>query len=269
MTINTRPRAPLICNEYRGARIRSSLALLMFVSAGFLGSAIAAESQLGEYQETATVTEIAGEAWARNFTGMIDADAEIEWSVNVPENYKPDSPAGVVVYISPSNSGAMPWRWKSVMEENNLIWIAANQSGNKVNPRLRVSYSLLAPVFIDKYYNIDVNRIYVAGLSGGGRVASIVAPEYSALFRGAIYICGVNRMRKEFSASLAASDAHRFVFLTGENDFNRKETKNVYSAYRRAGVENSLYLEIRKMGHENPDARGFAKAIAYLDDRER
>jgi predicted peptidase len=237
------------------------LATCMFV----IHPATADESQLGAYNESASVIEIAGEDFARNFASVISADSRIDWEVYVPDTYDSDVPAGVIVYISPSNSGKIPQQWQSVIEAQNLIWVSANKSGNRINPRLRITYSLLAPAFIDKNYEIDSNRIYIAGLSGGGRVASIVAPEYPTLFRGAIYICGVNDLDRKSREQRDRIRSSRFVFLTGSDDFNQRETKRVHKAYRRAGIEDSYYLEVLGMGHENPDAERFAEAIAYLD----
>ena len=59
--------------------------------------------------------------------------------------------------------------------------------------------------------------------------------------------------------------ANRYVFVTGSEDFNRRETRKVFGAYRKAGVENIKLLDISHMSHSNPDALNFAAAIDYLD----
>jgi len=229
-------------------------------------AAFAAEVKVGEFQAKATVVNIAGKEWAGKFENMIAPETEIEWDIIIPKNYKADTPPGVLVYISPGKSGQIPRKWKLVLEEQNLIWIAANRSGNRVDPRLRVAYAILGPVFLREKYQIDFERVYVAGLSGGGRVASIVAPEYASLFKGAIYICGANLWEGKTPEKLEIAKSNRFVFLTGDQDFNRRDTKRVFNSYGNIGLENALYLQIRGMGHENPDARGLAKAINYLDN---
>ncbi|MGI9203377.1 MAG: hypothetical protein ACR2Q3_05180 [Woeseiaceae bacterium] len=240
-------------------------AIFMTICVGIMQSGATTAQQLGAFQESATVIEIGGEGFARNFESVVSSDSPIEWSVFVPDSYNPDLPAGVLVYISPSNSGRIPEHWQAVLREKNLIWVAANKSGNSINPRVRIAYSLLAPAFIDKYYEIDTSRIFIAGLSGGGRVASMVAPGYPTLFRGAVYICGANKLGLQTQEQLGKIRTGRFVFLTGSEDFNRSETKRAHKRYVRAKIENSLYLEIPGMGHENPDAARFAEAIAYLD----
>ena len=242
-------------------------ALLLTTTLLASASAAGADARVGSYRESSTVVEVAGEEWAANFSSYVDADQKVTWSVVVPESYDPEKPAGILVYISPGNSGRIVRDWVSVLEEQNLIWVSAGRSGNNIDPRKRIAYALLGPTLIAKNYRIDASRIYVAGLSGGGRVASIVAPSYPTLFKGAIYICGVNPVAEELADSLGALQSNRFVFVTGEHDFNRAETRKVHDEYLQLGMDNSHYLEFNRMGHENPDAEGIAEAIAFLDSR--
>jgi len=220
---------------------------------------------VGEFRASATVVEVAGAVWAKRFSSDIRSDQKIEWEVRIPKNYSAESLPGVMVYISPGKSGKVPRQWKQVLDKRNLIRIAANHSGNRIDPRLRISYAILAPIFLGKDYKFDRNRVYVSGLSGGGRVASIVAPQYGSLFKGAIYICGVNDMDGVSKTTKTLLKTNRFVFLTGDKDVSRSETKRRFNAYRRKGFDNSLYLQIRGMGHENPKAAGFERAVKFLD----
>jgi hypothetical protein len=114
-------------------------------------------------------------------------DEAIEWQVYVPETYDPEHPAGILTYISPTQKGSIPPQWKTLLDEQNLIWIGANNSGNKVRVQRRMAYALTAPAVINKSYQIDDARVYLAGFSGGGRVASMVAAEYPEIFKGAIF----------------------------------------------------------------------------------
>jgi len=151
------------------------------------------------------------------------------------------------------------------MSAKNLIWIGAQRSGNNVNVKLRISYALLATVLGKQQYSIDPARVYITGLSGGGRVASAIAPQYPQLFKGAIYNCGVNGWGEALPARIDEVRANRFVFVTGTEDFNRRETRQVYAAYKRAGVEATRLMDISHMGHSNPGPADFAQAIDFLD----
>lgn len=134
------------------------------------------------------------------------------------------------------------------MADTNMIWIAANRSGNSVSAQRRVTFALLATVLAKKNYNIDTERVYLSGFSGGGRIASEIAPAYPQLFNGAIYHCGVN-FWNEAPTNLELVRNNRFVFITGSEDFNRRETRRIFGAYQKAGVDKVTLIDVTHMGH--------------------
>ena len=220
----------------------------------------------GEVSLAATASELLGEEATVVFGRSLEPNDVNEWALYVPESYDPGSPAGLLVFISPTDSGRMPGRYRQVMDDNNLIWIGAHHSGNRVRFARRISLALLATAIADSNYRIDPSRVYVSGFSGGGRTASALAPEYAQLFTGAIYICGVNFWKGQEPERLDQVRDNRYVFLTGSKDFNRSETRRVHRAYRRANVENVMLLEVAGMDHRMPPPEDLAEAIAFLDE---
>jgi predicted esterase len=220
----------------------------------------------GEVSLAATAHEILGDEATALLGSALDPHEINEWAVYVPESYDPESPAGLLVFISPGDSGRMPGRYRQVLDDNNLIWIGANQSGNQVLVGRRISLALLATVIADSKYRIDASRVYVSGFSGGGRTASMLAPEYAQLFTGAIYICGADFWDRRKPKQLDRVRDNRYVFLTGSKDFNRSETRRVHRAYRRADVDNVMLLEVAGMDHRMPPPEDLAQAITFLDE---
>jgi predicted esterase len=220
----------------------------------------------GEVSLAATAHEILGDEATALLGSALDPHEINEWAVYVPESYDPESPAGLLVFISPGDSGRMPGRYRQVLDDNNLIWIGANQSGNQVLVGRRISLALLATVIADSKYRIDASRVYVSGFSGGGRTASMLAPEYAQLFTGAIYICGADFWDGRKPKQLDRVRDNRYVFLTGSKDFNRSETRRVHRAYRRADVDNVMLLEVAGMDHRMPPPEDLAQAITFLDE---
>ena len=220
----------------------------------------------GEVSVVARARDILGDDATAWFGSALDPDEVNEWALYVPESYDPESPAGLLVFISPGDSGRMPGRYRQVLDDNNLIWIGANQSGNRVRVGRRISLALLATVIADGKYRIDASRVYVSGFSGGGRTASMLAPEYAQLFTGAIYICGADFWDRRKPKQLDRVRDNRYVFLTGSKDFNRSETRRVHLAYRRADVDNIMLLEVAGMDHRMPPPEDLAQAITFLDE---
>lgn len=198
-----------------------------------------------------------------------------------------EKPYGLLVWVSPSEDGAPPANYLPVLDKHKLIWVGANKTGNEHKMDRRLGLALDAAMNIPKQHAIDPARIYVAGASGGGRVASMLAPNFPDVFNGGYYLVGCNYFRPlpspdnpevgwraTFNAPLrrnleASRKSLRVVMLTGETDENRLQTLATYkSGYTKDNFEHVTYLEVPKMGHTLPDAEWFEKGILALEGKE-
>ena len=223
--------------------------------------------QTGNFRLSSSMLQLAGENTARHAEKSVAPDELLTWEIYVPENYQPDNPPGLMVYISPTPSGEIPRDWETIMEDRNLIWVAANGSGNSVIVARRAIFAMIAPTLIQKYYKIDAKRVYLSGLSGGGKMASIVATDNAHLFKGAIYNCGVDFWQQDPPKRFEQIKQNHYVFVTGTLDQALEPTKKVYKQYRQAGVENIKLMVIHNMTHRNPNRFNFSEAIEFLDSR--
>lgn len=221
--------------------------------------------QEGLLEYSSTTKEIFGEEMSMLYQDAIGIDENITWEIQIPDNYNPENPPGIMVYVSPQNSINIPRGWLELVNDENLIWIAARDSGNKTYTTTRILYALAGLQYIQSNYSLDNNRVYVTGLSGGGRIASMIATQYPQFFKGAIYNCGVNFWNNINEEQLNHIKENRYVFVTGTDDFNLNDTKKVYAKYKKANVEKIDLMIIPRMGHTNPKRNRFAKAIRYLD----
>ncbi len=195
-------------------------------------------------------------------------DEVLSWEIVLPQGLEKGEAKGVLVYISPSDSGAMPPSWQEVIDKERLIWISANTSGNKRNKARRALLGLLGRHIASGYGPIDSSRSYISGFSGGGRVASMMMWEYPDSFEGAIFFSGVNKWKGNDENFLAKLKKKRLVFLTGSRDFNEKDTKTAFLKYQSKGVKSATYLSILGHGHSLPSVEWFARSIQYLDCRK-
>jgi hypothetical protein len=228
----------------------------------------AGDVQYGQFEVTYTAAELLDQETIESVSEFMDVNEDVVWSMYVPESYDPDIPAGLMVYISPSDSGWTPKGWRTVLDDENLIWISANASGNEVMVAKRMIYAVLAPQIAAAAYKIDTDRVYLSGFSGGGKVSGMVAIDFANLFRGAIYICGAENRIDEASELISQVKKNRYVFLTGSEDFNRDLTYKIHRRYETAGVPNIELIKVPRMSHSNPNTLYFRKAVNYLDQRE-
>ena len=227
----------------------------------------AAVVRTGEFEVIHALEELINAASTEMTNSIIAPDEPISWQVYVPESYSLERPAGLLVYVSPSPSGDIPSRWKSVLDDHNIIWISANNSGNRVLVSRRMLFATVGPTVVKRNYAVDDERTYISGLSGGGKTASMVAIDQADIFKGAIYNCGVEIWQADQPHLIEQVRMNHYVFVTGDFDQALESTKRVYRAYKKAGIENSKLIVVRNMGHQNPERHEFDKAIRYLDSR--
>lgn len=214
-----------------------------------------------------TAKQLLGEENAARFNKMLKPDETISWEVYIPNNDATETP-GVFVYVSPMNTGRIDSRWREVMDQQNLIYIAANNSGNKVLTSRRMVLALFAVRALGQHYAFDTSRINVSGFSGGGRVASRIATQYPDVFTGALYICGVDFWKKDKTPNVDRLLQNRFVFLTGTRDFNQRETRQIQKRYIKAGAQHTKLIIVPDMAHKHPDAIYLTEALQFLLDKD-
>ena len=190
---------------------------------------------------------------------------ELSWQVYVPKNYKSSKPAGVLVYINAGDGGKVPGKWKELMDKHNLIWIGADNSGNKFYNYWRVSMALEGLRRIKETYSINEERVYLSGFSGGGRISSLLAIGKPDIFKGGIYNCGCNAPPTNDEKSLKIARENYYVFITGTKDFNLNDTKGVAASYSKNKFDNTKLIIVDGLAHNIPDTKEMDQAIEYLN----
>lgn len=227
------------------------------------------------------------EPWTErfHFPGSLegwDYDLSTEtFSLYVPPEYDRGGESyGVVVWVSAREDGAIPEDLKRIFDQRKLIWIGANGAGNERHIFPRAGLALDAAYDIERAYHVDRDRIFVAGLSGGGRMAAMLAVDWSDVFAGGFPIIGVTtyqsiplesnpdltvtRYPTPDQRFLERARSHPFVIMTGSGDFNREECQLTAAAHQRDGFEDLHLIDIDGMEHEMPSPTNFALGLDLL-----
>lgn len=245
------------------------------------------------------------DVFVKRFGGTLDAVRKVDptggrydlaketFEVYVPGDYRARSqaevaaggasPWGLVVWVSPGSSGGPDDTGvEASLDRRHLLWVGANSASNVRPAWDRVDLALDAAANMARLYDLDPERIYVAGYSGGGRLASEIAMLYPEVFRGEISWFGCNYFRDvpipdrpgtHWSADFPAPPdlarlrrESRFVLVTGEVDFNRLQTGAYYRAMKKDGFRRVTYLQIPGASHYvGLGSEWFGKALDALD----
>jgi hypothetical protein len=204
-------------------------------------------------------------------------------NVYIPRNYSRDKePFGLLVWIAPQPGAALQPDWRRVLDERSIIFIEPHDVPNESHSVWRVFMALQTVKNAKREFNIDPDRVYIAGLSGGGRISSHAAAFFPDVFTGAFCMVGCNFYRDipaeeknhiypgfwpnpNQQALKAARGNSRFVLLTGSRDFNKPSTKAAYDAFKQESWKYVEYIEVPDMAHQFPGAEWFERGIAFLD----
>jgi predicted esterase len=114
------------------------------------------------------------------------------FAVYVPAT-KPPNGYALLVFVPPWNGAEIPVGWSTVFDDDGVIFVSANDSGNDKQVRTRrMPLALIAAQNIMRQYPVDPSHVFVAGFSGGSKVALRLALAYPDLFRGAFLNSGSN-----------------------------------------------------------------------------
>jgi dienelactone hydrolase len=186
---------------------------------------------------------------------------------------KPAEGYGLLVWVSPLDEAGMPPGWHATLEERGVIFVTAARSGNQTSPLgRRIPLALTAAANVARSHAIDPDRVWIAGFSGGARIAERMALGYPDVFSGAILDGSSDDIgaedvalppRERFERLL---DRTAIVFSSGREDgFNVVSARRVAASLRRHCLDR-VSLEVRRReGHVMMSGASLAKAIDFLD----
>lgn len=190
--------------------------------------------------------------------------------------FVPDLPAdgryGLVVFVSPFDGFALPQGWARVLSREGLLLVSARASGNDQDMlERRVPLALNGYGYAIRHFQIDPERVYIAGFSGGGRTAQLVGVAYPDIFRGILTFSGsdpfgetaVAPPPRELMRLLQART--RIVQATGTADeVNIAIDGRTRRSMAALCVANVRHVDQARLGHGLPRGDGLSRALKAL-----
>ncbi len=189
-------------------------------------------------------------------TVICDRDSSQQYVAYVPSGYSGEAQWPVLFAFDPHARGYLPVdSFKCEAEQHGYILIGSSNIRNGLSTVQKSIEVLMEDV--SNRYNIDAERIYLAGFSGGARIASIIALQ-GAKARGVVS-CG---------AGLPGVDVTKlnrplyFYGIVGNQDFNYQELMRFKD---RPNDDHFIYeISVFNGGHQWPPAGNIEKALIWF-----
>ena len=190
--------------------------------------------------------------------------AKQTYDLFVPTRRNPKAPMPVILFLSPGNDGG-GWRaFEKLAKAEGVLVAAPRGAGNDCPGRRRVRIVLDVLDDLRRNYPVDPDQTYIAGFSGGGRIACAVAFALPELFAGVMPICAGGNLRDESWLRRRAADRLSVALLTGEKDFNRGEVERLRGPYLTdVGVRCKVWTQ-PGLGHAIPNDKTLREAYRWL-----
>jgi len=228
-----------------------------------LAASAHAEQALVTLERSATLASLFPPEQATELSKTLPPDQPVKFRVWLSEANN----SGVLIFVSPTDSGEPPAGWLPLLAQKRLSWIAAEGFGNQKLSSQRVLAVMMARELVRQMAAVNATRTYLGGMSGGGRIASETATRFPQWISGALYIVGANFWMPKDPRLKQRAAANRYVFITGARDFNRGDMRRVFSRYQSNGLTASLLMDLPGFAHEYPNAEQLGQAIDFLDGR--
>ena len=210
---------------------------------------------------------------------------DYNFDIYVPDSYDGSEAYGLVTFINSGNNGGFKSQWLPVLDDKKLIWIAGDNIGNSININIRMGAGMAAALRMLELFNIDTDRIYTSGNSGGARMAHNLAFIYPEIFDGAMPSCGGSYIREvEQDYETQNPDSHyeailpyaasyldyllpfdqRFANMTSFDDFREGDIMNIYHNGSEQDGFKSKFLETSG-GHCSTTTEHFMDAVNFVE----
>jgi hypothetical protein len=266
------PAAPFFENSADIRYRREIIAVILRISilvVAWLAAAPLASAQL----RTVTVaapTRLDWEFVARRFGreggDLVDKyePKKQKYQLFIPENYLKKKTWPLIVFISAANEPAGWAAFENACESEGIFFCSAYRAGNKIPGGLRARIVLDMTDDVRRRFRIDPDQTYIGGFSGGGRMACSIGFALPEVFAGVIPVCGTNPPGPLSYLRHRLVDRVSVAFVTGEQDFNRRESEEWMAPYLiELGVRSKLWVA-PGVAHDVPGPAVMDSVVAWL-----
>lgn len=183
----------------------------------------------------------------------------------VPTTYRHAMPHALVLWVSAKPMPDEQLAWDLVCRRHGVLFAAVYNGGNAVPPGQRMRLTLDVLDDLRRRMNVDTDRIYVGGLSEGGRTACDLAYAYPEFIGGVIAVGGASPLRQEPWLRDRVRDRLSVALVCGEIDPARREMEVLrVPSLQECAIRHRLW-KLPMLGQTVPPAPVLEEIFLWLD----
>lgn len=215
--------------------------------------------------------------------GMTRVLADVAGLVRLPEDFDAKIAAGLLVFVHAAPEAAIPQAITGVADELGFICVSAANVGNDqtVADRLQRTFDVIETV--RTRYLIDADRVYLTGISGGGKITTHAFFGFPEIVKGGVPVVAISvyEQLKRADGKYYRGDfpkpserrmnelrEHRLACITGDKDGNYEHITLAIKLMLRDRLDVKLF-DVPGMGHEFAKAETFAESMRWVDEPRR
>ncbi len=169
---------------------------------------------------------------------FVNKDSNESFSLYLPSQLNSSESSPIVFIFEPMARGKIGIHpFIKAAEKYGYILVCSNDSKNgPYEPNFEIANRLFNRVFSD--FNINKERVYASGFSGGSRLASTIAVLTNQI-QGVI-ACGAGFSLNK--SHLPYKDSFSYAAIVGDEDMNFKEMQNTKGFLNRLKIPNELFV---------------------------
>ena len=203
------------------------------------------------------------------------------FEIVLPGNIAEGDPVGLLVWISASQSGALPKSdWAPVLAANHLAFIGPNRAGNEREIASRLGLALDSVLAARRRINVDTRRLFIGGISGGAKTAFRALLYFPEVFHGALLCAGIETFRDVpiqahkgsfwpkrigVPSDLSLVKSRPVAITTGPKDYNFAQIEDVVTALGQDHFSHVATFERPELAHDTPPADLLEQALTWVD----
>lgn len=201
--------------------------------------------------------------------------------IRLPKNYDRHDLRGLLVWIDAGRQAELHAPLHDACDELGFILVGAVSTGNDRPTADRFQLALDAVDTVRARYLIDDRRIYVSGISGGGKISTHLWACYPDVFTGAVPIVGLasyvdvpagpgqvwkgDFQKPRDRERLTLLKQHRCAVITGDQDFNHRPIIETAKVMTKDDLPVRVF-DYPGMAHTLPKPADFTEALKWVDE---